>query len=54
MRARHPFETVGPSRSLVRPGDTHVKNFGRALGKFSSGLIQALGILGGWNRGRTR
>jgi hypothetical protein len=29
-----------------------VKNFGRALGKFSSGLIQALGILGGWNRGR--
>jgi len=31
-----------------------VKNFGRALGKFGSGLIQALGILGGWNRGRTR
>jgi hypothetical protein len=30
----------------------HVKNFGRALGKFSTGLIEALGILGGWNRGR--
>lgn len=29
-----------------------MKNIGRALGKFSSGLLQALGILGGWNRGR--
>jgi hypothetical protein len=31
-----------------------VKNLGRAVGKFSSGLIEALGILGGWNRGRRR
>jgi hypothetical protein len=29
-----------------------LKNLGRALGKFSAGLLDALGILGGWNRGR--
>jgi hypothetical protein len=31
-----------------------VKGFGRAVGRFTTGMVEAIGILGGWNRGRRR
>jgi hypothetical protein len=31
-----------------------VKNFGRALTKAAESFVEAVGILGGWNRGRRR
>ncbi|TCK21284.1 hypothetical protein EV378_5265 [Pseudonocardia endophytica] len=31
-----------------------MKNFGRALSKAAESVVEAVGILGGWNRGRRK
>jgi len=31
-----------------------MKNFGRALSKTAESIVEVLGILGGWNRGRRK
>lgn len=31
-----------------------MKNFGRAVSKVAESVVEVLGILGGWNRGRRK